>query len=368
MTGVSGSRLLVYDLDLPALCRWMQDRGQPDYRARQVFGWLYQRFALSFEAMTDLPGSLRQALLQELLLPGCRVVAERQGQDTEKLLLEYEDGAQAECVSIATEGLPTFCLSTQVGCAMGCAFCASTLQGCERNLTTGEILVQATSLAARYGRPGNVVFMGMGEPLLNLGNVVAAVQRLTDPQAFGLSPRRITIPTVGIVPQIRRLGEMNLGVNLAISLNSTRDDQRRELMPAAARWNLRQLLAAAADFSRLTGGQPVTFAYVLLRGVNDFPADADRLVDMLRPLRHHLNLIPFNPVEHALLQPPTERHVQEFARRLRQRGLNVSIRRSKGTDIEAACGQLRRRAGKEKEPPRGAAAQVSTGCRARNRT
>ncbi len=334
---------LLYDLDLPALQAWMRDHGQPAYRAAQVYGWLYQRFALSFTEMTNLPQALREALSASFLFPGASLVDEHQGPETLKLLLQLSDGEEVECVRLAMEALPTFCLSTQVGCSMHCAFCASTLQGCRRNLTAGEILAQATLLAARQGRPGNVVFMGMGEPLLNLDHVLGAVVRLTDPQAFGISPRKITLPTVGIVPQIRKLGKLNLGVNLAVSLNASRDDQRRELMPGAARWTIAELLAACADFTAATGGQPVTFAYVLIRGVNDFYEDADRLVKLLRPLRHHLNLIPFNPVEHALLQRPTEKHVRHLAEILHKRGINVSIRHSKGTEIEAACGQLRRR-------------------------
>jgi 23S rRNA (adenine2503-C2)-methyltransferase len=334
---------LLYDLDLPALQAWMGNHGQPAYRAGQVHRWLYQRFALSCEEMTDLPRALRETLAESFTLPGAAVVGDHRGEETVKLLLQFPDGAEVECVSIAMEGRPTFCLSTQVGCAMRCAFCASTLQGCERNLGAGEILAQVAVLGARQGPPGNVVFMGMGEPLLNLDNVLATTARLTDPQAVGLSPRKITIPTVGIVPQIRKLGKLNLGVNLAVSLNATRDDQRRELMPGAARWSIQELLAACADFTAATGGQPVTFAYVLIKGVNDFFEDADRLVTMLRPLRHHLNLIPFNPVEHALLQRPTERHTRQFMEILHKRGLNVSLRRSKGTEIEAACGQLRQR-------------------------
>jgi 23S rRNA (adenine2503-C2)-methyltransferase len=324
----------------------MRDHAQPAYRAGQIFRWLYQRFALSFEEMTDLPQALREVLTASLTLPGAATVAQHQGEETLKLLLQLPDGAEIECVSIAMEGLPTFCLSTQVGCSLRCAFCASTLQGCSRNLTAGEIVAQAAILGARQGRPGNIVFMGMGEPLLNLDAVVAAIARLTDPHAFGLSPRKLSLPTVGIVPQIRKLGKLNLGVNLAVSLNASRDDQRRELMPGTARWSLAALLAACAEFTEATGGQPVTFAYVLIKGVNDFFEDADRLVALLRPLRHHLNLIPLNPVEHALLQRPSEKHIRQFAEILTKRGLNVSLRHSKGAEIEAACGQLRQRHGR----------------------
>ena len=340
---------LLYDLSREELAAWLVEHGQPAYRARQVFGWLYRRFALAYEQMTDLPRALRESLAGAFRLPGCRVVAQAEGVDTRKLLVEYDDGALVECVALRMDALPTFCLSSQVGCALGCAFCASSLDGCERNLTAGEILAQAAVLGAAQGRPGNVVFMGMGEPLLNLEHVAVAVRRLTDPEGCGLSPRRVTVATAGIVPQIRRLAELDLGVNLAVSLNASRDEQRRELMPGVARWSLAELLEACHQFTQATGGQPVTFAYVLLRGVNDFPADADRLVKLLRPLRHHLNLIPCNPVQHALLQPPSEGHARRFLERLQAEGLNASLRQSKGGEIQAACGQLRRRAGAEEE-------------------
>ena len=346
---------LIYDLELPELGAWMTARGEKPYRARQVCEWLYQKFALVFESMTSLPGALRDQLNEAFALPGCEVLAEQAGEQTSKLLLGFVDGAEVECVSMQMDLSPTFCLSTQVGCAMGCAFCASTLAGCERNLSAGEVLAQATVLGARHGRPRNVVFMGMGDPLLNLEATLTAVQRLTDKAAFGLSPRRVTIATCGIVPQIRELAKLNLGVNLAVSLNSTREEQRRELMPGAARWSLAELMAACGEFSEATGGQPVTFTYVLLREVNDFDADADRLVHLLRPLRHHLNLIPLNPVEHALLRPPSEQHLRHFVDMLQRRGINVSVRRSKGGEIEAACGQLRRRHRNTKEPPAEAA-------------
>jgi len=341
MQSMSSRQTPIYDFDLPELGSWMNQRGEPAYRARQVFGWLYQRFVLSFDQMTDLPQALRELLCQESALPGSAVIAEQQGEETHKLLVQYPDSAQVECVSIEMDGAPTFCLSTQAGCAMGCAFCASTLEGCDRNLTTGEIVAQATLLGARHGRPGNLVFMGMGEPLLNLDKVIGALARFTDKQAFGLSPRRITVGTAGIVPQILRLGKLDLGVNLAVSLNSTRDQQRRELMPGVCRWTIAELLSACQGFSAATGGQPVTFAYLLIRKVNDFSADADRLAELLSPLRHHLNIMPLNPVEHALLERPSDPHLHRFVRRLRSQGLNVSVRYSKGNDIQAACGQLK---------------------------
>ncbi|HEY3397471.1 MAG TPA: 23S rRNA (adenine(2503)-C(2))-methyltransferase RlmN [Armatimonadota bacterium] len=343
---------LIYDFDLPELRAWLQAHGHPAYRAAQLFTWLYHQKALSFEEMTSLPAALRQVLPTQLALPGARVVVEQGSEETHKLLVQFPDRAQVECVAMemSPTTAPTFCLSTQVGCAMRCAFCASTLQGCERNLTAGEMVAQAALLAARTDRPGNVVFMGMGEPLLNLRHVVGAIERFTAAEAYGLSPQRITVPTVGVVPQIRELAQLNLGVNLAVSLNATRDEQRRELMPGAARWTITELLEACEDFSRLTGGQPVTFAYVLLREVNDFPADAERLAHLLRPLRHHVNLIPFNPVEHALLHRPGSERVQAFLHRLRERGINASVRRSKGTDLNAACGQLRTQASREPRP------------------
>ena len=334
---------LFYELDHDQLADWLRQRQQPRYRTGQLFEWVYKHGAGSFAEMTNLPPPLREELAAAFELNWPQVVEVSESGDATKYLLAYADGAHIESVSIQMDGYHTFCLSSQVGCAMGCVFCASALGGLQRDLTTGEIVAQALVLQRHAGRPRNLVFMGIGEPLANLVNVVGAIERFTDGCAFGLSPRRVTVATAGLVPGIRRLADMRLGVELAVSLNATTDEQRAELMPGAARWPLAELLGACRYFSDVHSGQPVTFAYVLMQGVNDFPGHADRLGILLRPLRHHLNLVPFNPVRHATISTPAASRIKAFVQRLRHQGLNVSVRHSKGARIDAACGQLRRR-------------------------
>ena len=332
---------LFYELNYDELSQWLVNQHQPRYRADQVFEWVYQHGVSGFEEMTNLPTALREVLAAEFVLDWPRVAEVADGRQATKYLLGYADGAHTECVSVEMDDHYTFCLSSQVGCAMDCVFCASALGGLQRNLTAGEIVAQARAVQRQTSRPRNLVFMGIGEPLANLDNVAAAIHRFTDSRALGLSPGRITVATVGLVPGIRRLADMRLGVELAVSLNASTDEQRARLMPAAARWSLEELLEACQYFTRVNQGQPVTFAYVLMKGVNDFLEDTDRLVRLLRPLRHHLNVIPFNPVEHTEISSPSPSRIRGFVARLRRQGLNVSVRYSKGAEVNAACGQLR---------------------------
>ncbi len=333
----------IYDLDFDQLCEWLIAAGQPSYRARQIYEWLYKRAAASFAEMTNLPKDLRGVLTEHFAIGPLNSVAVAQGTEAQKHLVHLPAGGEVECVSIRMKGAPTFCISTQVGCNIGCVFCASTVDGCERNVTAGEIIQQVITLQLATERPGNIVFMGMGEPLFNFNNVLTAIERLTDKRAFGLSPSRIVISTAGIVPVIHRLAEMRLGVELAVSLGGSTDRQRARLMPGVARWPLEELMAACDHFTRANRGQPVTFAYVVVEDVNDSFDDARRLGKLLRGQRHHLNLIPLNPTPHCKLRPPSRDRLHAFFQECRKHGLNVSIRRSKGADINAACGQLRRR-------------------------
>jgi len=332
---------LFYELDYDELSQWLAAQGQPGYRADQVFEWVYQHRVGSFAELTNIPASLREVLGAEFDLNSPQIVEVVAGGEAIKYLLGYGDGAQIECVNIPMGAYHTFCLSSQVGCGIGCVFCASALGGLQRNLTAGEIIAQALAVARHTSRPRNLVFMGIGEPLLNLDNVAAAIRRFTDSRAVDLSPQRVTVSTAGVVPGIHRLADLHLGVELAVSLNASTDQQRAELMPGVARWSLRELTEACQYFTRVSRGQPVTFTYVLMKGINDFFADADRLVGLLRPLRHHLNIIPFNPVEHAEISAPGPSRTAAFVRRLREKGLNVSVRHSKGSNVKAACGQLR---------------------------
>lgn len=334
---------LFYELDYNLLSQWLAERRQPRYRADQVLEWAYQYAVGSFEEMTNLPAPLREELAGTFKLDWPRVVEVSESPEASKYLLAYADGANIECVSIRMDGHCTCCLSSQVGCGMGCVFCASALGGLQRNLTTGEIVAQALAVQRCTTRPRNLVFMGIGEPLANLDNVLGAIKRFTERCALGLSPRRITVSTMGLVPEIRRLADLRLGVELAVSLNATTDEQRAELMPGPAHRSLEELIEACQYFTSVNKGQPVTFSYVLMKGVNDFFEDADRLAALLRPLRHHLNVIPFNPVEHATISPPGPSRIKGFVARVRGKGLNVSVRRSRGAEVNAACGQLRHR-------------------------
>lgn len=338
---------LFYEWELEELVAWLKERGQPGFRAQQIFAWAYQRAARSFAQMTDLPRALRQELAEQFLLGPLPIQAQKQSQDTVKLLLELTDGRRVECVRIQMGRSFTACLSSQVGCAIRCAFCATGQLRCERSLTVGEIVQQVVTIHSLGERVRNVVFMGMGEPFHNYENVVRAIRRLIMPEVLGMSPRRITISTAGVVPAIYRYAEEGLPTELAVSLNATTDEQRQRLMPGVARYRLQELLDACRYFSQKRRGQPVTFAYVLLEHVNDAFADAERLGKLLRGLPHHLNLIPFNPIPRASFHAPAPARVQAFLEACRRQGLNVSLRQSKGGDIEAACGQLRARSENE---------------------
>lgn len=332
---------LFYELNLPDLQTWLKARKQPAYRAKQIFEWAYQQSARSFADMTNLPQDLREALAAEFEIGPIEPEAVSRNEDTVKLLLKLPDGGLIECVYISMGDSRTGCVSSQVGCAVRCAFCATGQSKMCRSLTVGEIVRQVISLNQLGDRVRNVVFMGMGEPFHNYANVVGAVRRLIAPEAFGISPRRITISTSGIVPAIHKYAEEGLNTELAVSLNASTNDQRRVLMPGAAKWPLAALLEACKHFSESHKGQPVTFAYVLLDGVNDDFEDAERLGKLLKNQPHHLNLIPFNEVDHARFKAPAKVRVRAFLEACRRHRLNVSMRHSKGGDIDAACGQLR---------------------------
>jgi 23S rRNA (adenine2503-C2)-methyltransferase len=336
-------RQLFYELDLQDVTEWLRDHKQPAYRGKQIMAWAYERSADSFSDMTDLPAALREALPLDFDLGPIPPEAVTEGPETTKLLLKMDDGALVECVRIKMEDAYTACVSSQVGCAVKCAFCATGQFKCQRSLTAGEIIRQVVSLNTLGERIRNVVFMGMGEPFHNYANVVKAIRRFMSAEAYGMSPRRITVSTSGVVPAIHRYAEEGLPTELAVSLNASSDAQRKALMPGAARWNLAQLLEACRHYSEAHNARPVTFAYVLLADVNDSFDDAERLGRLLKGQPHHLNIIPFNEVSHTDFQPPAYPRTVAFIEACRRHRLNVSLRHSKGGDIDAACGQLRAR-------------------------
>jgi 23S rRNA (adenine2503-C2)-methyltransferase len=333
-------------LSLEELQEWMTARGYAPYRARQV--WRHLAIGRSFEEMSELPIGLRAELATCFRLSSLVEVA-RVDVDrglTTKLLYQLDDGATVESVVMRYPRRASLCLSSQVGCPIRCPFCATGQGPFGRNLSVEEIVDQAFDAARRLAAEGrrlsHIVFMGMGEPLANYEAVVRAIRRFSDPMGLGISPRRITVSTSGLVPRIRRLAEEGLPLTLAVSLHAARDELRDVLVPINRRYPLRELVAAADDFAERTGRR-ISYEWVLLAGVNDTERDVEEVSRLLRGRLAHLNLIPFNPVPEASFREPAPRDVQRFAARLRARGVNVTVRDTRGREGEAACGQLRAR-------------------------
>lgn len=327
--------------------RWMLGQGYPAYRARQLLDWIIRRRAQSFEVMSDLPRSLRQRLDCEWAVFGARVVYHDVAPDaTQKLVLECRDGRRIECVLMAEAERRTVCLSSQVGCGMGCVFCASGLNGIERNLSAGEIVeqvVQLRNLLPPEETVTHIVVMGMGESLANLDQLVAALDRLCSAEnGLGISQRRVTISTVGLPEKILKLAALNRQYHLAVSLHAPTEELRNTLVPVNEAIGLGTVMAAADSYFHQTGRR-VTYEYVLLRSVNDRPADAQALARLLARRRAHVNLIPYNPIAGLPFERPETTAVERFVMILRDAGVNVTVRKTKGREIDAACGQLRRR-------------------------
>jgi 23S rRNA (adenine2503-C2)-methyltransferase len=341
----------LYDLDTAGLRERMAAWGEPAYRARQVWAQVYGRLAASYEEMSDLPASLRQRLAEELPFPIAEPVQLQRADDglTRKALLHLADGKLVETVLMQYErdedgrARNTVCISTQVGCAMGCVFCATGQGGFERNLTRGEIVAQvmhfARLLKDEDGRVSNVVFMGMGEPLANYDATWGAVETLHDPEGLNIGARHITISTVGIIPGIRRLAAERLPVTLAVSLHAAGDDLRQRLIPTQRR-PVDELLAACRAYVEATGRR-MTFEYVLIAGENDSEDEARALAARLRGMLCHVNLIPLNPTPDEGFRRPSRGRVLAFQRVLDEAGLPCTVRVEKGVEIAAACGQLK---------------------------
>jgi len=315
---------------------------QPAFRARQVAGWVWHKHVTDFAEMTNLPAGLRERLAERLVILSAGVSARRDAADgTIKLLLTLADGESIECVAIPAGDRLTACVSTQVGCAVGCAFCATPIGGLKRNLTAGEIVEQVFHLQQAAGRRvTHAVFMGMGEPLANYAATVSAVRAMIDPDRLAMSARHVTVSTVGLPRQIRRLAGEGIPLTLAISLHAANDALRRRLIPLATRHSLADILAAASEFYDARHRE-VTLEYVLLAGVNDSPAQADELATVARRLRCNVNVIRYNAVDGLEFEAPPERACRAFVQRLVGRGVNAHLRASRGADATAACGQLR---------------------------
>jgi 23S rRNA (adenine2503-C2)-methyltransferase len=335
------------DYSVESLRERLARDGMRPFRAEQIAGWLYQRGVEDPGAMTDIAREDRARLAASWRTRALDVARHEQSADgTQKAVLCCADGAQVEAVLIPEEDRTTLCVSTQVGCPLACSFCATGAMGFTRNLRAAEIVDQVCRMRELLpeGREiSNVVFMGMGEPLLNLDAVVEAAKLLVHPKAFGLSPRRVTVSTVGIVPRIAPLLEQ-VPVNLAVSLHATTDAVRDVLVPQNRHFPLSVLLGALRALPQVSSRRPVFFEYTLIDGVNDSLDDAKRLPGLLAGIPAKLNLIPMNPHPDSPYRPPPEARIDAFLRELAARGMTVTLRRSRGPDIQAACGQLALRA------------------------
>jgi 23S rRNA (adenine2503-C2)-methyltransferase len=333
----------IKDLSLTEFEAYLAQRHEPAYRARQVWQWLFQKRAGSFAEMTNLPAPVRARLGEDYAISRLAVSRRQESSDgTVKFLFSLADGKTIESVLIPETQRLTLCISTQAGCAFGCAFCATALLGLQRNLSSGEILdqiLEASRTLAPEARITNVVLMGMGEPLANYAQTVKALDIMTDTSwGIGISPRRITLSSVGLVPQIHTLMD-ETKVNLAISLHAPTDELRARLMPVNRKYGLNELIDCCRALP-IPRRKRITFEYVLLRGVNDSVECAQALARLLGGIRCKVNVIPFNPHPGSSFQRPADESIQAFQATLQERGIQVNVRRPRGDDIAAACGQL----------------------------
>jgi 23S rRNA (adenine2503-C2)-methyltransferase len=342
-----------FDLTPETLALKVKELGLPAFRAKQILQWVYEKHASQWDDMTNLGKLDRQKLAEKIVILRGNTVRHQLATDgVQKLLVDWSGQAlpvmsntanQTECVMIPSEQRKTACISSQVGCPVGCKFCASGLDGVDQNLTAGQIIEQVWQLAKLegVGRISNVVFMGMGEPLANFGEVVKAIETINAPWGLGISARKITVSTVGLPAQIRRLADIELPITLAISLHAPNDALRRELIPWADYVTIAQLMEAGQFYFRKTGRE-ITLEYILLGRVNDQAVHAHELAKVAKSLRSNVNLIRYNQVKGLPYKRPDTQDVLDFQEILRDAGVNVHIRASRGRDIAAACGQLRR--------------------------
>lgn len=319
--------------------------GEKEFRAAQLYEWMHQKLAVSYEEMTNLPKAFRERLRQEYSYASLHMVREQiSKQDgTRKYLFQLADGNLIETVLMKYHHGNSVCISSQVGCRMGCRFCASTLDGLERSLTASEMLEQIYEVTRHIGeRISNVVVMGMGEPLDNYDNLLKFLRMISDENGLNISQRNLTVSTCGLVPGMRRLADEKLQITLALSLHAITDEKRREIMPVANSYSIAELMDACDYYFEQTGRR-ITFEYSLIGGINDSEEEADALVGLAAPLHAHVNLIPINPVKERKYRSSGRASVENFKNRLEKRKINVTVRREMGRDIDGACGQLRRK-------------------------
>jgi len=343
LTSFKPKRFNLLDYDRKGLAAFFVALGEKPFRATQILKWLYQEGVEDFDLMTDLSKSLRAYLNENCYLATPEIVIEQIASDgTRKWALQTSCGNRIETVFIPEEGRGTLCVSSQIGCALACTFCSTAQQGFNRNLTTAEIIGQVIVAQKRLGttkRITNVVMMGMGEPLLNFDNVVAAMNLMMDDFTFGLSKRRVTISTSGVVPAMYRLTQA-CDVSLAVSLHAVTDELRDELVPINKKYPLKELMEACRDNAKLSPRRTVTFEYVMLEGVNDSMQDAKGLIKLLKTVPSKLNLIPFNPFPNNNYRCSSSETIHRFKTLLNDAGIITTVRKTRGEDIDAACGQL----------------------------
>jgi 23S rRNA (adenine2503-C2)-methyltransferase len=335
------------------MAAFLTELGEPKFRAKQLFQWVYQKVAKSFDDMTNLPGSLRQKLQEKALVKLLEEETKQYAQPTRttKYLFALSDGQKVESVLMQHEYGNSVCVTTQVGCRMGCSFCASTFGGLVRNLTAGEIVDQVLMMQGDLPegeRIGSVVLMGSGEPMENYDNVLKAIRLMHDPEGLNIGYRHITVSTSGLVPAMRRLADEGLPITLALSLHAPNDNVRSKLMPVNKMWSVAEVMAAARDYGDKTGRR-VTYEYILIAEVNDNPEQAEELAGLLHGSLAHVNLIPMNPVaERPQYRRPSRERVLRFRDLLEEHGITATVRREMGGDIDAACGQLRNRVARQR--------------------
>ncbi len=334
----------IKSLNLEELTEYIQSLGEKKFRAKQIYKWLHQDFVTGFDEMTNLPKDLREKLKRDacvyVVKPVKIMVSQLDG--TRKYLYELNDGNIIESVLMKYHHGNSVCISTQVGCRMGCRFCASTLDGLERQLVPSEMLDEVYRIQRDIGeRISNIVLMGSGEPLDNYDNVVKFLKLISDENGLNISGRNITLSTCGIAPLIRRLADEKMQLTLAISLHASDDNTRRKLMPVANKYTIAELLDACRYFFKATGRR-VTFEYSLVAGVNDMESEAVKLGNLLKDINCHVNLIPVNPIKERNFKQSVKKDVEKFKNVLEKYKINVTIRREMGRDIQGACGQLRK--------------------------
>lgn len=342
LVGVKMENIL--DLTLEELKEWLISKEEKAFRAKQIFNWIYDKLIFDFNNMKNIPEKTKNVLSDNFYIGVPKVVEKLISQDksTYKFLFEYKDGNIIESVVMKYKHGNSICVSTQVGCRMGCKFCASTLDGVIRNLTSGEILSQIMAAQKEIGeRISNVVLMGSGEPLDNFGNVTKFLDLVTSESTLNIGQRHITLSTCGIVPKMKELADKNYNITLAISLHSPEDLLRKEMMPIANKYSIKELMEACDYYINKTNRR-ITFEYALVKGKNDSIKEAKKLSSLLRRKLCHVNLIPVNEIKENSYEKSTSKNIESFGNILKENGIETTIRREMGADINAACGQLRR--------------------------